>query len=359
MSKGGGGYQYIPTVQSSNTNTSNNIPDWLTNASKAGINAATGLVNAGTPNYTGELSPGMNATQTSAGDMYKGQVGAYQPYFDQASNYTNNAANSAAPDVTAQTFANGLSGIGQYMNPYISNVVDSVSKLGQQNLANSLNQTNDQAIASKAFGGSRHGVQEGIATAQNNLNTNNLLANLLSSGYNQATSLLGNDISNNMQGQLANQANANNTLNRQLSAGSQIANIGSANQSAQNTGIQNVMAYGNQQQQTQAAQDQAAYNNWLYQQQYPFQALQAYNQTVQGAPHSTNGTSSTTSIGMQPMQQQSSSPLTTALGLGLGGLSMLGTGGLSGIGGAVGKLGLGLLGGSPFPSSYSNPYGYR
>ena len=87
------------------------------------------------------------------------------------------------------------------MNPYIDKVVNSVSDISKRNLDSALTQTADQALAAKAFGGSRHGVQEGVATAQNNLNTDNMIANLLSSGYNNAVNFLGQDIQtqNNMQ----------------------------------------------------------------------------------------------------------------------------------------------------------------
>lgn len=321
MSGGGGGYAYpLPTIQ--NTNSETKIPAWLTNASQVGINNAQRLLQQPVQGYTGQMSPDLSADQQAAGNMIRGSIGAYQPYFDQAAQMTQASA-GMAPNVRAGTFGMGLQGaINNYMNPYISNVVDSVNALGQQNLANSLNQTADQAIGAKAFGGSRHGVQEGIATAQNNLNTNNLLANLLSSGYTQATGLMGQDISNNLQAQLANQSNANTALGRMQSAGNQMANLGTANRAANTADISNLMNYGTLQQQTTGAQQQAAYNEWLRQQNMPIQLQQLYNQTVGAAPHDTS--TNTSSIGMSPVQQQSSNPLMTGLGMGLAGVSTLG-----------------------------------
>lgn len=357
MSKGGGGQQYypMPTINNSSSNTSQNIPEWLNNASQAGVGYAGNLLANPGIAYSGELSPGLSPFQQEAGNaIQRITPGAYQPFWDKAAGYTNSSTKSA-PDIAAQTFANGLSGISKYMNPYVSNVVDAVTAQNKQNLDNSLTQTADQAIASKAFGSSRHGVQEGVATANNNLGLSNVVSNLLSSGYNQATNLLGQDISNDFNAQAANQANANNYYNRMLSAGGQLANIGQAQQASDQTSINNMLQFGNLQQQTQAAQNTAKYNEWLRQQGLPYQALQSYNQTVGTAPHSTSGSSNTTSIGYAPQQQSSSSPISTALGLGLGGLSMLGGGGLSG---TIGSLGLGLLGASPLPSSYNNPRGY-
>lgn len=322
MSGGGGGYSYpLPTVQ--NTSSTNSIPAWLTNASQFGVNSARKMLSQPVQGYTGQMSPGLSTDQQAAGDMVRNSIGAYQPYFDQAAAMTQ-ASTGMAPNVRAGTFGMGLQGaINNYMNPYISNVVDSVNALGQQNLANSLNQTADQAIAAKAFGGSRHGVQEGIATAQNNLNTNNLLANLLSSGYSQATGLMGQDISNNLQAQLANQSNANTALGRMQSAGNQMSNLGTANRAANVADVGNLMNYGTLQQQTTGAQQQAAYNEWLRQQNMPLQLQQLYNQTVGAAPHDT--TTNTSSVGLAPVQNQSSNGLMTALGAGLTGASTIGS----------------------------------
>ena len=346
MSKGGGSsYTMQPSFSTQTSDTSTKIPDWLTSASQQGIGAASNLLNGGTPQYNGQLYPGLTADQQSAQQMFQNAVGQYQPQYQQAQGYTNQATQQG-PQINAQTYANGLQNLGQYMNPYISDVVNSVDQLGQQNLSTALNQTSDQAIGSGAYGGSRHGVQEGVATAQNNLNTNNLLANLLSSGYTQATGLMGQDISNNLQAQGANQNAFQSYMQNLLNAGQQTSANATASRAANVGDINNVAQSGAIQQQTQAAQDQAAQNMWQYQNQYPFNALSAYNQTVQGAPHSTNQSTTTTGYNLQPVQNQQSNPLSTALGLGLGAASLYSSGGLSGLGGLLGLGGAtGVVGG--------------
>lgn len=341
MAKGGGQQYGLPSVQMSNTNTSTTIPKWLEGASQAGVANAGKLLNQPVQAYQGQLAPGMTNDQQMAGDIVRNSIGAYQPYFDTAAGMTQ-ASTAATPMISPETFRNGLSGaINDYMNPYIGNVVNSVQALSDQNLNRALTQTADQAIGAKAFGGSRHGVQEGVATAQNNLNTNNLLANLLNSGYNQATSLMGQDISNNLQAQGANQNAFSSWMNRMQGAGSQMSQLGTANRAANVADVNNLLSYGGLEQSTQGNQMQAAYNEWLRQQNMPLQMQQLYNQSVSAAPHSTTGTSSTTSYGMQPQQQQTSSPLMGALGLGMAGLSMLPGGTIPGL---LGGMGLGIPG---------------
>ena len=326
MSGGGGGnnYQYIPMATSNNSETKSTIPSWLSAASQRGVSAATNLLNNPGQAYSGQLTAGLNNDQLAAGDIVRNSVGAYQPYYDSATGLTNYASTSAAPNVHAATFANGLSNIDRYMNPYISNVVDSVNALGQKNLKNALTQTADQAIGAKAFGGSRHGVQEGVATADNNLNTNKLLADLLAGGYTQAANFLGTDITNNLQAQTTNQANANTALDRMLSGANQLSNIGTANQAANNTDLNNLMNFGLLQQTTDQTGLTNNYNEFLRQQELPYKALQAYNQTLGTAPHDTTQNTSTSGFQYSPVQSTSSSPLSSALGYGLTGLSMFG-----------------------------------
>lgn len=338
MSKGGGGganYYPMPTIQASNsaTSSSTSIPQWLTDASQFGVQNAQNIVKQGTPQYNGPLAVGMAGDQTSAGNLIRNSVGAYQPYYDNAQSAINNSMTQLQP----QTLANGLSGISQYMNPYINNVVNSVSDLSQQNLDKALTQTADRAIAAKAFGGSRHGVQEGVATAENNANTNNLLANLLSSGYTQAANMLGSDV--NAQNQAAQQNNAN-----ALAGGQALSNLGTANRAANTADINNLLTYGGLEQQTGQNAADKLYNYWQYQNQYPLQAQQVYNQTVSTAPHNTSqtGSSSTNSIGWAPQQQATSNPLMGGLGGALAG-AQLGSM-VPGLGTGLGAIGGGLLG---------------
>jgi hypothetical protein len=317
MSFGGGGggmYYPIPTIQTSSTNTSTNIPDWLTKASMGGISAATNILNRPTAAYGGDLAPSLTEDQKNAGSMIRNSMGLANPYYDTARGAIGNAMQLLSP----ATLAGCLSGINQYMNPYISNVVDSVRSLGQQNLNAALTQTADQAIGAKAFGGSRHGVQEGIATAQNNRDTMALIASLLQGGYNNATNMLNTDITAMNTADMRNRDNA-------LAGGKAMADIGTTVRSSNASDINNLLTYGSVEQNTNSVIDKAKYDEWLRQQQDPFSRLRAYNETISTAPHSTSGTSNTTSVGMSPQPNTSSSPLMQGLGAGLSGLSTIGS----------------------------------
>lgn len=320
MSKGGGSSYPMPiiTAQNSSSNSTSNQAyrpaAWAEQAGQSAVNYGQNLMNTAGQAYGGQLTAGMTGDQRAAGNLIRGTVGAYLPAFQQAGQMTLNSANP----LQAQTYANGLSNISKYMNPYISNVVDSVKAMSDQNLSNALTQTADQAIGSHAFGGSRHGVQEGVATAQNNLNTNNLLSNLLSQGYTQATGLLGQDLTNQQNVDATNQAN-------QRAAAAQYGQLAGAAQSSGTQDISNLLAYGNQDQATNQAGLTNNYNEFQRQRADQYNALGAMNSAVSAAPYSKDTTgstsSNTSSTGMEwKPSTASANPLATGLGLGLTGI---------------------------------------
>lgn len=345
MSKGGGNNQMyaLPTMTSSNSTTNTTIPSWLTGASRAGIGAATNLLRNPGQAYTGEMIPGMTSDQLAAGDMVRNNVGAYQGYYDTAAGLTN-AGTQQGPQIEAQTYRDGLQSVGDYMNPYVSNVIGGVRQMAADNLAQSLRQTGEQAARAGAFGGSRHGVMEGVATAGANNALNNQIGQLLSGGYDRATGLMGQDIGNNLQAQGANQSAFNNYMNRLLGAGSQTAQIGLQNRQANVADINNLMQFGNAQQDTATRQAQARYQEFLRLQGLPYQALQTYGNIVAQAPHSTTSNTSTTGMSMGPIQNDQGNPLMGGLGGALSGAklgSMLMPGPM---GAGLGAIGGGLLG---------------
>jgi hypothetical protein len=337
MSKGGSQQTYgLPTYTASTSTTS--IPSWMTGASQTGVNAATNLLNNPGQAYTGQLAPGMTADQMAAGDMVRNNVGAYQGYFDQATGLTT-AATQQGPQIDPQTYRSSLQNVGDYMNPYVGNVIGGLRQAAADNLSQSLNRTADQAIGARAFGGSRHGVMEGVATAGANNALNNQIGQLLSGGYDRATSLMGQDISNNMNAQAQNQSAFANYMNRLMGAGSQMGSLGTANRAANVADVNNLLQFGSMQQDTATRQAQAQYQEYLRMQGLPYQALQTYNQTLQSSPY--DKTTKTTGMSMGPIQNDQGNPLMSGLGGALAGAKLGSSFGPWGTG--IGAIGGGLL----------------
>jgi len=331
---GGGGTSYypMPTIQSSSSSTTNDIPAWLTNASVYGVKNATNMLKQPVQAYQGQMAPGMTADQTAAGALFRNNMGVANPAYNTAQS----AYGRSMEAINPATLAQGLSGISQYMNPFISNVLNAANAAGDDAFGRNLNTLRDSALRSGAAYGSRHGVQEGVAAAQNAMDRQNFAANILSQGYGQAVSQLGSDVQ--AQNAIAQQNRAN-----ALAGGTAMQGLGTAQRASDVADAKNLLAYGSLDQQTQGAQQTAAYNEWLRQQNMPLQLQQLYNQTVSMAPHSTSGTSNTTSVGFAPQQQATSSPLVSGLG---GAMSGAQAGMMVGgpYGAAIGAVGGGLLG---------------
>lgn len=180
--------------------------------------------------------------------------------------------------------------INAQMNPYIQNVEQAALAQGQRALSQNLNQIADAGIRSGAAFGSRQGVMEGAAAAENAMNQANLSAQLRQQGYQQAVqnALMGNQ------------------------ASMQAAQMG-------------LTAGGAQQQQEQArlAAQEAQYNAMR---RFPLEQLDIVGQALGMTPYGT------TSISSQPL---TSNPL---MGIAGGAMGFAGAGLNPFLGGALGGL---------------------
>jgi hypothetical protein len=75
----------------------------------------------------------------------------------------------------------------QFMNPYQSQVIDANNANLAKTEGQTINNVNDAATKAGAFGGSRHGVAEGVALSNDVMANQAQNANLLTQGYNTAT----------------------------------------------------------------------------------------------------------------------------------------------------------------------------
>lgn len=141
-----------------------------------------------------------STTQTTGPDAQT------QQYGQQVWNAANGAANSGGTPVNQNTLdaaknfggfaAAGNMGLGAmsgnpemmklFMDPYQQNVIGAMRDQYGQQRAGVTNDINSQATAAGAFGGSRHGVAEGVAQAGLGRDQNQQMASLLDTGFNNA-----------------------------------------------------------------------------------------------------------------------------------------------------------------------------
>lgn len=274
--------------------------------------------------YTGERVAPFSATQQ------QGQAGILAAANDPTATNTLNSAVSgvngllgykpqtiAAPNtVTANPITAGQlssTDLAPYMNPFQSQVID--ASISQNQHARDMQGVSDNAAATAAgaFGGSRQGVQRAETTAGYDRNNQQNLADLNSANFSQARASAQYDIGNRLNadqfnsgarlnadqfnatgGYNASVANASNDLTGaglRLNASGILGNLSQQQlqQALQRSGA--VEAVGANQTAMQQAQDQAAYEEFMRQLQYPYDQQQLRNQA----------------LGMMPLQQTQTS----------------------------------------------------
>jgi hypothetical protein len=194
--------------------------------------------------------------------------------------------------VQADSFLSG--NLGAYMNPYQQQVTDRT----MQGLERSrqMAQVNDAArmTAARAFGNDRRGIVEAQTNEAYDRNAADTLANLNSTGFNQAASLMQADQNRAFAAQQANQQAG--LQGQQLNQGAAVnlANVGQMQQGAGYDAANAMMGIGGQQQQLTQAQLDAYRNLDQERQQLRNQALGI---NVGGGSGMTSSGSSSSSAG--------------------------------------------------------------
>ena len=161
------------STTTSNQQQQTQLPAWVDQASQANYQQAVDVAGRPLQQYSGQMVADPSSMTTQGYGLIKSNVGSTDPLVNQAA--------------ALNTQSGGPLNVDQYMNPYISDVINrsttNATTALQQQLAN------NAGLASKAgaFGGSRFGVQQGVAQAQGVKNIGDLNAQLLQQGFDTAT----------------------------------------------------------------------------------------------------------------------------------------------------------------------------
>lgn len=333
--------------QTQTQQTSNNIPDWLSNAGEYAVQRATDLSNKPYTPFTGQIVADTPADTQQAYqqvrnlqgqadpsyqqslDAYGRVVGQVNPITAQGVNdltnqlYGNYGANVIAPTASLLSpyLANQgpatAAGVGSnamsLMSPFASSVIDPTIAAGQQQLALAKQNIANQSNNVGAFGGSRMGVQEGVADAQTALGTQQQIGNMLQSGWNtalqpaysleqnranqgySADALLAQMFGTGYSGaQTLGQGIANTNLTTGMTAAANMPTVASARSAQDLKDASALQTIGAAQQNQQQQQLNAGMGQFYAEQEDPIQKLDILLSAVGGVPYSTSGTSTTT-----------------------------------------------------------------
>ena len=324
------------TTQQGSSESTNEIPQWVQNAGQQNYGLAQQVASQPLQQYQGQMvadtGPQMQQAWNLAGNS--GGVGQDAQNASQAG-YLNTMGQTPGQVNPAQLSSTNLQ---PYMNPYTQSVINSTLPIMQQQNALNQNQIGNQANSANAFGGSRQGIQQGVAQAQGAQNIGQMAAQLNQANFGQAQQAAQYDVGQQNTAQAQNQQAglSQEQLTNQAAAG--LGQLGT--QQMQN----NIANYGmltsaggleQNQSQNDINANMSKFNQAF---QYPQQQLGMMESSLGMTPYdsATSGTSASSQT------QTQSNPMTAALGglQTLGGLFSSGAGGTSAMSGLAGLFGL-------------------
>jgi hypothetical protein len=312
-----------PQTATSYVTSSSEAPKWMQDAIYNQIQWSTNLAQKPYEPYTGTTVAGLTPEQQQAYQSVQQNQGAWQPALTTATTGTQNIASgpgamAAAAPYLAKAGESSVADIGNYMNPYTTNVTDQIARLGARNLSeNLLPGVSDAFVRAGQFGSGRMGEFGSRALRDTQDSVLAQQSQALQSGYGQALGASSADLSR--QAGLASTTGsmAGADLARQQSALAQIADLSKQRQQMGYVDSAALEASGAAQQgQTQREAD-AARQQYQTQLDYPRSTLDWLSTQIRGmAPNvQTVNQSSTQGTG----QTYSASPLSQlATGLSAG-----------------------------------------
>jgi len=224
--------------------------------------------------YTGEMVAGFTPQQQQAFTQFGQAATAAQPTIAQAQELARRAG-AYQPQTVAQAME-------AYQNPYTQQVIDTTLADIERSRQIAQGQGAAQALAAKAFGGSRQGVAEAETNRAALEQSARTAAQLRSAGFETAAGLGARDIT------AAQQAEA-----QRLAAAGQLGQLGAAEQAALTQGAQALFGAGGAQQQLEQARLEDAYKKFAEEQAYPLQQLQIMQQALGFFPNPMSTTQTT------------------------------------------------------------------
>ena len=249
--------------------------------------------------YVAGFSPLQQKAQQGAANLTTpGQFGSATSQAQQGSNQAMGAGQGLQNTLTS------AQGIGQYMNPYIQNVLNPALALSNQQYGINQAQEQGQATGAGAFGGSREALMSGLNQQNQMLANNQLIGNAYNTAYNNA------------QGQATNVANMNLQGGQAgIQGGQALGQLGTQCLAAQMNVLNTQNQAGSAQQANQQQVINNAINNYAVAQQYPQQQLAFMNAQLRGLP-----------LQSSTVQQYQAAPsaVSQAAGIGTAGIAGLG-----------------------------------
>lgn len=262
MGGGGSKQQQVSQVQ---------LPKWVEQASGQNYQFAQQVANQPYQAYQGQTVAGFSPDQLSAMDYARNNVGAYQPVYDAGVTMAGMSGMYQPDQVRAGQFTDA--NVGAYMNPYLDQVESNALRNLQGATQIAVNKIGDQAATSRAFGGSRQGISEGVTIAEGTKQAGDLSAKLRADAYDRAMQTITADQNRTLQADLANQSTGLQNANRQLTAAQTMSGIADQGRKSMADDVTRMLTLGQLQQQQEQRYLDDAYSRFTEARDYPKEQL--------------------------------------------------------------------------------------
>lgn len=268
------------------------LPEWLSSGAEGVFRDARAAAAANPiERYNQQMAPGSNQNLDSASGRAMSGQGAGMGDLNTARGLTGMSAMSRTPGVSIQDFDSAQA--SRYMNPFLDQVQGRTLQQMQRQNQGELAGLGDVARGSRAFGGTRHAVLEGATRRGQNRNMLDFLAQSNSQAFDDSFSRFAADRSSRQGAESTNAQIRQGDLMRMLQAGNQFANIGQQEQGMRSNDINDLLRTGLTQQNTEGAQMEADYREFLRMQDAPMQRYQQLMGMLTGAPSNKTETTTT------------------------------------------------------------------
>jgi hypothetical protein len=273
------------------------LPDAVTGGAMTGLGMNTDLLNRP---YVAPPMPtvaGATANQLTAFDTVGDAANAYIPGLNAATGATTGVMNAPGALSVAQPYltnagASTVSGIDQYMNPYINAVIDRIGELGQRNLTDVLM----PAVEGRYIGagqlnyggrggmGTPSGMMTDTARAIRDTNADILgkQAEELRTGYNTATGLSAADLQRQLDIGKTSADIYGSDATRKLASANQLAALAADAQNLGLTGVNAMYNLGEKERGITNENYKAAYDEWMRQYNEPTERLKTFSDILTG-----------------------------------------------------------------------------
>jgi hypothetical protein len=268
------------------------LPPWLEDVTKENIALATKVADRPYESYEGPRVAGFTPEQERAFGIIEEGVGKTAPAFEAAQGAALNSAYYTPEKVQAGSFLSG--NIGEYINPYVANVETRAIDAANRSLQMEKNAIAANAARAGAFGGSRQGLAEGVATAETARGVGDLSARLRAEAFDKAAAIQAGDYDRALRANLANQGAGLEGAATNISGATALGALTEAAQKGRQTEAALVENVGMQKRDLIQAGMDEAYARWLEKRNNPIEGLNLRLAATSATPYGSTATSTKT-----------------------------------------------------------------